>query len=103
MFLDGNAQVFRQLRDRVPCDAWQNAGGERRCIEHAIVHEKNVHARAFTDVALRIQSDAFGVAVEARFHANELRVHVIRRGLGHGGQGVWSDARPGADSDLNAF
>src|SRR5437016_8801264 len=103
MFLQGNAQVFRQLRDGISRDARQNAGGERRSVKYAIVRQKNVHARAFANVALRIQSDTFGVAVETRFHSNELRVHVIRRRLGHGGESVRSDARPGANSDLNAL
>src|SRR5437763_8339710 len=36
--------------------------------------------------SIGIQSDSFGKTVEGRFHANELRIHVIRSGFGHGGR-----------------
>src|SRR5713226_9612867 len=103
LFLYRDVQVFSDLHDGVAGDARKNAGGQRRSVERAIVNEKNVHAGAFTDMAAGIESDAFGVAVEASFHANELRVHVIRRGLGHGGKSIRGNARPGADSDVNTL
>src|SRR6266853_6775257 len=103
LFLYSDVQVFSDLHDGVAGDARKNAGGQRRSVERAIVDEENVHAGAFTDMAAGIESDAFGVAVEASFHANELRVHVIGRGLGHGGQSIRGNAGPGADSDVNTL
>src|SRR5713226_1292544 len=102
-FFDGNLQVFGDSHDRVARDAGQDAGGERRSVERAVVHEKNVHAGAFADVTFGIEGDSFGVTVEAGFHADELRVHVVGGGFGHGGEGVGCDARPGADADVDAF
>src|SRR6266849_7720884 len=102
-FLDGNLQVFGDSHDRVARDAGQDAGGERRSVERAVVHEKNVHAGAFADVTFGIEGDSFGVTVEAGFHADELRVHVVGGGFGHGGEGVGCDARPGADADVDTF
>src|SRR5439155_12098440 len=98
--LELHVEVCRELDDGVGRDAGQNSGGERRSAQHAIVDEKNVHARAFADVTVGIERDAFGVAVEGRFHANELRVHVIRRGFGHGGESVGGDGGSGADADV---
>src|SRR5437879_578876 len=103
LFLYGDIQVFSDLHDGVAGDARKNAGGQWRSVERAIVNEKNVHAGAFTDMAAGIESDAFGVAVEASFHANELRIHVIRRGLGHGGQSIRGNARPGTHADIDTL
>src|SRR5712664_3095005 len=103
LFLYGDVQVFSDLHDGVAGDARKNAGGQRRSVERAIVNEKNVHAGAFTDMAAGIESDAFGVAVEASFHANELRVHVIRGGLGHGGKSIRGNARPGTHADIDTL
>src|SRR5216684_4013864 len=102
-FLEGDLQVFGDFDDRVAGDAGQDAGGERRSVERAVVHEEHVHARAFADVSFGIERDALGVAVEAGFHADELRVHVIGGGFGHGGKGVGSDAGPGTDADVDTF
>src|SRR2546425_5571871 len=81
-FLAGNVQILGEFHDRVASDTRKNAGGEGRCVEHAVVHKEHVHPGAFADVALGIEGDAFGVAVEGGFHSNELRIHVIRGGLG---------------------
>src|SRR5207302_2894385 len=83
LFLDGNLQVFGNFHDGVTRDAGQDAGGERRSVERAVVNEENVHAGSFADVAVGIERDAFRIAVEAGFHADELRVHVVRGGFGH--------------------
>jgi len=64
---------------------------------------KTFHAGAFADVAVRVEGDAFGVAVEAGFHADELRVHVVGGGFGHGGKRIGGDAGPGADADVDTF
>src|SRR6267154_1553160 len=103
LFLYRDVQVFGDLHDGVAGDARKNAGGQRRSVERAIVNEKNVHAGAFTDMAAGIESDAFGVAVEASFHANELRVHVIRGCLGHGGKSIRGNARPGTHADIDTL
>src|SRR6266404_4788781 len=102
-FLDGDLQVFGDFDHCIAGDAGQDAGGERRSVERAVVHEEHVHARAFADVAFGIERDALGVAVEAGFHADELRVHVVGGGFGHGGKGVGSDAGPGTDADVDTF
>ena len=62
----GDVQIFGERDDGVARDAGQNAGGERRRVERAVVDEKDVHAGAFADVAAGIERDAFGVAVERR-------------------------------------
>src|SRR5260370_27250583 len=98
-FLDGDLQVFGDSHDRVACDAGQDAGGERRSVKRAVVHEEHVHAGAFADVSFGIESDAFGVAVEAGLHADELRVHVVGGGFGHGGEGGGRGAGRGNDGD----
>ena len=102
-FFAGNANIFRELRDRIAGDAGKNAGGQRRRIERAVVCQKNIHAGAFTDVAVGIERDAFGEAVEGRFHADKLRIHVVRGGFGHSRQGVRRNAGPGADADVHTF
>src|SRR5260221_7601664 len=79
LLLHGNLQVFGDFHHGVASDAGQDAGGERRSVKRAVVHEKDVHAGAFADVAIGIEGDAFGVSVEAGFHADELRVHVDRK------------------------
>src|SRR5712692_5033670 len=99
-FLDGDLQILGDFHDRVAGDAGQDAGGERRSVERAVVHEENVHAGAFADVAVGVEGDAFGVTVEAGFHADELRVHVVGGGFGHGGERVGGDTRPRADPDV---
>src|SRR5258708_40098147 len=40
LFLYGDFQVFGNFHDGVSSDARQDAGGERRGVEHAVVHEK---------------------------------------------------------------
>src|SRR5260370_19255381 len=94
-FLDGDLQVFGDFDHGIAGDAGQDAGGERRSVERAVVHEEHVHAGAFADVSFGIERDAFGVAVEAGFHADELRVHLVGGGFGHGGEGVGGDAGRG--------
>src|SRR6266849_2362271 len=103
LLLHGNAEVFAERHHAGTRDAREDAGGKRRRVNGPIVHEKNVHPGAFAQVAGRVEGDALGVVVEGGFHADELRVHVVRGGFGHGRQSVWRDARPGADANLYAF
>src|SRR5690242_14508905 len=102
-FFAGDAEILREFANRIAGDARKNAGGQWRRVERAIVRQENVHAGAFADVAAGIERDAFGEAVEGRFHANELRVHVVCGGFGHGRQRVRGNARPGADADVHTF
>src|SRR5260221_2278505 len=102
LFLHGDLQVFGNLHDRIASDAGQDAGGERRSVERAVVHEKHVHAGAFAHVAVGIEGDTFGVAIEASFHANELRVHVIGGGFGHGGEAGWGGSPSRAEPQAEA-
>src|SRR5689334_831625 len=50
-----------------------------------------------------IERDAFGVAIEGGFHADELRVHIIGGRFGHSRESVWGDAGPGTDADVDTF
>src|SRR5262249_36550252 len=43
------------------------------------------------------------ITVEAGFHANELRVHVVGGGLTHCGERIGSNACPGTDTDVDAL
>src|SRR5882724_3749897 len=103
LLLHRDLQIFGDFHDGVAGDAGQNAGGQWRRVQRAVVHEENIHAGAFADVAVRVEGDAFGVAVEAGFHANELRVHVVGGGFGHRGKRIGGDAGPGADADVDTF
>src|SRR5882762_9103131 len=103
LLLHRDLQIFGDFHDGVAGDAGQNAGGQWRRIQGAVVHKENIHAGAFADVAVGVESDAFRVAVEAGFHADELRVHVVGGGFGHGGKRIGSDAGPGADADVDTF
>src|ERR1700731_1775431 len=67
------------------------------------MHNEKVLARAFADESVDVERDAFGVSVDDSFHLNELRVHVVRARLGHGRQGVGSEARPRGNTDVTAF
>src|SRR5271163_3926751 len=102
-FFHGDVQVMGELDDSVAGDAGEDAGGQRGSEERAVVDEEHVHAGAFADVAVGIEGDAFGVAVEGGFHADELGIHVVGGGFGHGGESVGSDAGPGADADVHAL
>ena len=64
---------------------------------------KDVLARAFADVTVGVQRDAFGVAVGDGLHPDELRVHVIRAGLGQRGQRIGRHAGPTRDADVHAL
>src|SRR5712671_4678476 len=72
LFLDRDLQIFGDFHDRVAGDAGQNAGGQRRSVQGSVVHEEDIHAGAFADVAVGVEGDTFSVAVEAGFHADEL-------------------------------
>src|SRR5208282_6825131 len=97
-----DAQVVANRHHGIARDAWQRGAGNRRRQDRAVHHEENIFAGAFADVAVRIEGDAFDVAVGGGFHADELRVHVVRGGLGHLRQRVRRGTIPGADADVHA-
>src|SRR5688500_6937178 len=55
-FLDG-AAVLEHQRPRYPCEA---TGRKRRRHQLAVAHRKDVGARAFTDLAARIEEQRIG-------------------------------------------
>ena len=75
--VDRNAQVAGDLQHRLAGDAGQHGIAQRRRIQHAIAYHENILSRAFADVSVSIERDAFDVAVDDGFHLDELRVHVV--------------------------
>src|SRR5271166_1268862 len=100
---DFDAEIEGDLHHRIARDAGKNGVAERRRLQHAVADDEYVFARPLADVAVYVERDAFGVAVDNGFHFNELRVHVIRACLGNGGQRVGRDAGPGRDAYINAL
>ena len=76
------AHVFRQLDDRVAGDARQRRRGERRGVNHAVFHFKQVLARPFGNVAVHVERDAFLIAVATRFAAHQQGGKIVAAGLG---------------------
>ena len=76
---------------------------EEWCAEDVTANDEEVFARALGEIAVYIQRDAFGVAVDLGFHADQLRVHVVGAGLGERWHGVGREARPAGDADVGAF
>src|SRR5208282_3062202 len=103
LLYDLDAEVARDLQHRVARDARKHGVAERSRVQHAVADDEQILARAFADVAVHIERDAFGVAVDDGFHLDELRVHVVGARLGHGGQSVGRDARPGRNTNIHAF
>src|SRR4029077_10220831 len=100
LFENRDVQVAGDLEHRVAGNAGEHRVAEGRGLEHAVAHEEDVFARAFTHVAAAVERDALGVAVHDSFHLDELRVHVIRAGLGHRGERVGRETRPGGNADV---
>ena len=57
------AELARDGDDRVTGDAGENRRADGRRVNDAVAHDEDVLSAAFTQVALRIQRDAFGVAL----------------------------------------
>ena len=89
--------------DGVARDAVEHGVGQRRGVERAAANEEQVFAGALGEVAVDVERDAFGVAVDLGFHADELRVHVVGAGLGERGHGVGREAVPTGDADVGAI
>src|ERR1700722_8781557 len=97
------AQVSRHLQYGVARNPRQHGTAQRRRDQLVLMHQEEVLARSLTDKTARVERDAFHVAVDDRFHLDELRVRVIGTGLGHGGQRVGSKPRPRRDTHVAAF
>jgi len=81
MFDDGDVEIAAQAQDGVPGNAGENGVAEWRRIDLAVTHDKNIFARAFTDVAGGIESNSLVVAVDVGFHPDELRVEIVSSGF----------------------
>jgi len=99
--LHGNLEILGELDDRVACNTWQDAGGQWGCDQPAVMDKEDVHSGAFAHLAIAVERDAFSEPVERRFHADQLRVHVVGRGLRHGRQRVRRNACPGTDANVH--
>src|SRR5712691_6155306 len=100
---NGNLQVTTNRQNAVARDARQDAGGERGRQNRSLVDQEEIHPRTFADETAGIEGDAFCEAIDNRFHADQLRVHVVGGGFGHRRQSVRSDARPRADADVHTL
>src|SRR5438445_3368812 len=103
LLADRNAKIFAKCDDAAASDAGQDARGQRRRMNGAIADNEDIFAGTFADVAVRIERDALGIAIGERFHADKLRIHVIRAGFGDGRKGVRRQARPGTDANVHAL
>src|SRR5258708_5381171 len=103
LFDNLDPQVASDLHDRVAGDAGQHGVTQRRGLQDAISHDEQILAGALAYVAVDVEGDAFRVAIDDRFHLDQLRVHVVGAGLGHGGQCVGSNAGPRGDTDVDAL
>ena len=104
MLLDDlDAEVARDLHDRVASDSGEHGIAEWSGVQHAVADDEEIFAGAFADEAVDVECDAFGVAVDDGLHLDELRIHVVRAGFGHNGQRVGSDARPGRDANVDSL
>ena len=103
LFGYGNAEVFADGEDGVARDSRQRGIGQRWSDDRVAGDDENIFAGAFADVAVGIERDAFDVAVGARFHADELGIHVIGGALGHLRQSVGRGTIPRADANVHAI
>src|SRR5271157_3094305 len=99
---DWNAEFVRDVQHRVASDAGQNAVAQRRRVDAVLMHDEDVLAGSLADVAVDVQRDALGIAVHDGFHLDQLRIHVVGAGFGHGRHGVGRQAVPGRNADLHA-
>ena len=95
-------KLLRDVQHRVTGDARQNAVAQRRRVDAVLVHDEDVLARTLADVAVDVERNALAVAVHDGFHLDQLRVHVVGAGLGHGRHGVGRQPRPRRNADVHA-
>ena len=83
-------------------DAGECGVGQRRGVEHAVAHNKNILAGTFADQSVYVEGNALFVTVGFGLHANELGVHVVGAGLCQGGQGIGGEAVPTGNANVRA-
>ena len=103
LFDDLDAELLGEGDDGIARDAGEGGVGQRWGVEYSVAHEEEVLARAFGEIAVDIERDAFGVTVDLGLHADELRVHVVGACLGERRHGIRCEARPGGDADVGAL
>src|SRR5216683_3736998 len=96
-------ELLRQRENGVAGDAVEYRVRQWRGIEDAAADEEEVFAGALGEVAVGVEPDALGVAVDLGLHADELRVHVVGAGLGERRHGVGGEAGPAGDTDVGAL
>ena len=84
-------------------DAGKNTGGKRRSNDLSFHHQENIFAGTFADASAGVERDSFRVSIDHRFHADQLRIHIISGGLGHLRQCVRRHALPGTDANVHAL
>src|SRR6201996_3911018 len=102
LFDYGNTKLACQDEDRVARDAVQYRVRQRCRIQRSVAYDKKIFAGAFGEIAVHIESDTFGITVDIGFHANELRVHIVRAGLRERGHRVRRKTVPARDADVRA-
>ena len=91
------AEVAGDRDDRVAGDPGEDRHRERRCVQHAVLHDEDVLARPVGDIAVVREHDRFVVAASARLHRREHRVEVDPRRLRDVRDDVRADALPARD------
>src|SRR6185437_1254441 len=97
-----DSDIAGDFQDGVTCNSRKHGVAERRGLQNAVAHHENIFARAFTHISIGIERNPFAVSVGIGFHANELRVHVIRSRLCHRGKGIGGQASPGGGTYIHA-
>lgn len=98
-----DAKLLGEDEDGTARDAVEHGVGKGCGVEHAASDEEQILAGAFGEIAVDVECDAFIVAVDLSFHADELGVHVVGAGLGERGHGVGGEAAPTGDADVGAL
>lgn len=75
--LDGDAVLAGEREDGVAGDAGEDAAGQRRGDELALLDDEQVLAGAFADVAVHVRQDGLVVAAELRLALGEDAVRVL--------------------------
>ena len=102
-FFDRKSELAANLNHAIARDAGQHRRRKRRRVHNAVADQKDVLARTFRNVAAIVERDAFCKTVDQRFHLDQLRIHVIRAALGHGGQGIRRQAIPARDANIDTL
>ena len=87
----------------MPGDAGQDRGAGRRGEDDAVLHDEDVLAGPFRDVAVVVQRDALVEAVLHGLHLHQLGIQVVPARLGEGREGVGRGPLPGGDAHRDAL